>query len=143
MIKFLKPSKNKIELFLYMIFLSFLVSLIYMFLTRFMVEHSYYKIINEMIYEIYYFIIQLLRYFLIAYLSIAFIRNDYSINKEIYNIFKVVILFYAISFLHSSLVNYIYNTTDIVMLSWVQYILAASGLMNYYIVACYVYGFKK
>lgn len=141
LIKFLKPSKDKKKLFYFMILIAFLISIIDMFLTRFLIKYYYYN--DSMVYGLYFFITRFLRYFLIAYLSITFIKKKCSISKEFYNIFKVVLLLYAFSVLHSTLTNFVFNKLNLFTVNWVQYALAFTSLITYYIVACYIYSFKK
>jgi len=140
---FLKPSKDKIILFLFMILAALVTAILLMFTNRLLLTHYYFGG-----YSVYYrmgqFIVSFLRYIIIGYLTIAFFKKKVSPGGEYYNIFKVVILLFLFSFLYQALLGYIGRIApDIFFSSWVNLSFVSVNLILYYLLACVIYKFNK
>jgi hypothetical protein len=140
---FIKPTKDKIALFIFMIIAAFAAALLFIFVSRFLAA-SRYPWEHPVYYQLIYFFLGILHYVAIAYLTIVFYKKKFSIKGEHYFIFKVVMLLAIFSFLHMSFASYISGKVpEIFFSNWVNVWFMAVNLAWYYLLACLIYYFDK
>ncbi len=140
---FLKPSKNKIKIFLFMIPVSLVLSSIVILISRFAIENYYCS--GCAAYRLFFLIIGALRYFLFSFFVISFASKKFSFAGQYYNILKVVMLLFSFNVLTKAFYVFLYKITplDISMSYWFQASYFIYALLIYYIIACYIHNFNK
>jgi len=140
---FLKLTKNKTKLFLVMIVASFIVGALSILINRFLILNFYLE--GQIFYhQLLNFFMSLIRYIIIAYLTIVFYKKKISPQGEYYTIFKITVLLVIFSFLYRLFLSYVgRQASDIFFSNWVNAGFVAINLAWYYVLACIVYNFNE
>lgn len=140
---FLKLTKNKTKLFLVMIVASFIVGALSILINRFLILNFYLE--GQIFYhQLLNFFMSLIRYIIIAYLTIVFYKKKISPQGEYYTIFKITVLLAIFSFLYRLFLSYVgRQASDIFFSNWVNAGFVAINLAWYYVLACIVYNFNE
>jgi len=143
---FLKLTKNKTKLFLAMIVASFIVGVLSILINRFLILNFYSngQIFYHQLIQFINLFISIIRYIVIAYLTIAFYKKKISPQGEYYPIFKIAILLAIFGFLYRLFLSYIgQQAPDIFFSNWVNAGFVAINLIWYYVLICIVYNFNE
>ena len=139
-LNFIRPSKDKIVIFLSMIILSFILFLLNIFLHKFFILDNFYYD-QRYVYDLFWIVANTLRYFLVSFLVISFIEKKFTLSGRYYNIFKIILLLASFGFL----LNYFYIflhkiiPEDIYFSNW-NFVLALTPILSgYYIIACFIH----
>src|SRR5680860_1914792 len=139
---FLKLTKKKTKLFLSLIISSFIVGVLFILINRVLIVNYYLG--EQSLYQLINFFINILRYIIIAYLTIVFYKKKLSPQGEYYTIFKVAILLIIFSFLYQLFLSYIgRQAPDIFFSHWVNAGFVVINLAWYYLLVCIVYDFNE
>jgi hypothetical protein len=140
---FLKLTKNKTKLFLLMIVASFVVGALSILINRFLILNFYSD--GQIVYhQLINFFMSIVRYIVIAYLTIVFYKKKISPQGEYCAIFKITILLAIFGFLYRLFLSYIgHQTPDIFFSNWVNAGFVIINLAWYYVLACIVYNFTE
>jgi len=140
---FLKLTKKKTRLFLSLIISTFVVGVLFLLINRVLIV-NYYLGWHALYHQLINFFINILRYIIIAYLTIVFYKKKLSPQGEYYTIFKVVILLIIFSFLYQLFLSYIgRQAPDIFFSNWVNAGFVVINLAWYYLLVCIVYNFNE
>ena len=143
---FLKLTKNKTKLFLAMIVASFIVGVLSILINRFLILNFYSngQIFYHQLIQFINLFISIIRYIVIAYLTIAFYKKKISPQGEYYTIFKITALLAVFSFLYRLFLNYVsQGESDILFSDWVNAGFIVINLAWHYVLICTVYDFKE
>jgi len=139
---FLKPTKEKLKLFLIIIFSVLAVSVLFVLVNFFLATNWLME--NPVYYRLSYFFINLLRYFIVAYLIMLLYKKRISLKGEYYFVFKIFILLAVFSYLHHSLLNLIVSINpEIFFTNWINIEFVFVNILFCYLLAGIVYRFKS
>ena len=139
---FIKPTKDKLKLFLIIIFSIIIVSVLFILVNRFLTTKLFLSG-HPTYYQLSYFFLNLIRYFVIAYLIMFFYKKKLSLKGEYYFIFKIVILLAVFSYLNHSFFGFIGSINpEIFFTNWINLIFPIVNIFLCYLLACIVYKFK-
>src|SRR6056297_1545352 len=140
---FLKPNKEKLKLFLIIIFSVVTVSVLFVLVNPFLAT-NYFLIEHPAYYRLSYFFINILRYFVIAYLVMILYKKKIVLKGEYYFVFKIFILLAVFSYLHHSLLNLIVSINpEIFFTNWINIEFVFVNILFCYLLAGIVYRFKS
>jgi hypothetical protein len=140
---YLKPTKEKIRLFLFLIISAFIAGIFSIFLQRFLIV-NYYQGTQIPYHQLINFFISIFQNLIIAYLTIAFYKKKFSPQGEFYTIFKVTALLVIFSFLYQLFLSYVgRQAPDIFFSNWLNVVFVATNLAWYYLLVCIVYDFNR
>ena len=138
---FIKPTKDKLKLFLIIIFSIIIVSALFILVNYFLVQ--YFLLEHPIYYRLSLFFASLIRYFLIGYLVMFLYKKKISLKGEYCFIFKIVILLAVFSYLNHLFFGFIGSINpEIFFTNWINLIFPIVNIFLYYLLACIVYKFK-
>jgi hypothetical protein len=131
----LKLTKDKIRLLLSMIAASFIAGILSILLSRFIIT-NYYAAWQLPLHS--------LQCFVIAYLTIAFYKNKFSLQGEYYVIFKIALLLIIFNFLYQLFFSWLSWQIPVTFFPvWLNVLIVIINFGWYYLLACIICGFDK